>query len=61
KTQCLERRIGDREVLCRELAAWERTRNRQGARIEWLFTVDKARKKLGRVYPVPTQTQHLAA
>jgi len=61
KKQCLDRRIEDREVLCRELAVWEHTRNREGARIEWLFTVEKARKKMGRAYPVPTHVQDLAA
>lgn len=61
KKQCLDRRIGEREVLCRELAAWQHARNRQGARIHWLFTVDKARKKLERSYPIPTQIQDLAA
>lgn len=33
--QCLDRRIGKREVLCRELAAWERTRNHECAHSEW--------------------------
>lgn len=61
KKQCLDRRIGERQVLCRELAAWERTRNDEGAHIEWLFTVEKARRKMGRAYPEPTQAQSAAA
>ena len=61
KKQCLDRRIDEREVLCRELAAWERARNDEGARIEWLFTVEKARKKMGRAYPEPTRAQSAAA
>lgn len=29
--------------------------------IDWLFTVDKARKKMGRAYPEPTRTKVAAA
>ena len=61
KQQCLDRRIGEREVLCRELAAWERMRNDEGARIEWLFTVEKARLKMRRAYPEPMQAHDAAA
>ncbi len=61
KKQCLDRGIGERELLCRELAAWERTRNHNGAHIEWLFTVEKARVKMGRAYPEPSQSQRVAA
>ena len=61
KKQCLRRRIGEREVLCRELAAWEHTRNHEGAHIEWLFTIDKARQKMGRAYPEPSRSQRAAA
>jgi transposase len=61
KKQCLDRRIADRDVLCRELAAWQSSRNREGARIEWLFTVEKAREKMRRAYPVPTRAQDIAA
>lgn len=49
--QCLDRRIPDKSMLVSEIAAWERRRNREGARIDWLFTVDRAREKLGRAYP----------
>jgi hypothetical protein len=51
--QCLDRRIGERETLISEIAAWERRRNAEKARIKWMFTVDRAREKLGRVYPQP--------
>lgn len=61
KKQCLDRRIGERSVLCRELAAWEHARNRDNAQIDWLFTVDKARKKMGRAYPQHTRPQSAAA
>jgi transposase len=50
KRQCLDRRIADRESLIREIAAWERARNAAGARIRWMFTTERAREKLGRVY-----------
>jgi transposase len=53
KGQCLARRIDDRARLEGEIAAWERTRNAAGARIEWMFTTEKARAKMGRVYPDP--------
>lgn len=48
--QCLDRRIPTKEMLVREVKAWERARNAAGARIKWLFTLDRAREKLGRAY-----------
>jgi transposase len=48
--QCLDRRIPTMAMLVREVKAWERARNRAGARIKWLFTLDRAREKLGRAY-----------
>jgi transposase len=52
-SQCLDRRIPDKATLIKEIAAWERRRNAEKARIKWMFTVDRARKKLGRAYPRP--------
>jgi transposase len=49
--QCLDRRIPDKALLVSEVAAWQRRRNREKARIKWLFTVTRAREKLGRAYP----------
>jgi hypothetical protein len=49
--QCLGRRIGDRDTLVTEVAAWETTRNEQRATIQWQFTVHDARRKLHRLYP----------
>jgi transposase len=62
KGQCLDRRIEDRDVLCSEIAAWERRRNDEGAKIEWLFTVEKARLKMRRAYPtlLPDAAQRAA-
>lgn len=49
--QCLDRRIPDRQMLEREVAAWAQQRNESGARINWLFDLDRARQKLARSYP----------
>src|SRR5207249_2631068 len=53
--QCLDRRIDDPNWLHREIDAWERQRNATGARINWMFTTDKARAKMGRAYPVTSK------
>ena len=49
--QCLDRRIGKREVLVAEIEEWQRQRNASGARNNWKFTTEKARNKLARAYP----------
>jgi DDE superfamily endonuclease len=49
--QCLDRRIGERDVLVSEIKAWQRQRNASGARVKWKFTTQKARNKLARAYP----------
>jgi transposase len=54
--QCLNRRIPDKATLVREIAAWERRRNRDKAKINWMFTIDRARAKLGRAYPLRSST-----
>lgn len=56
-SQCLDRRIATKAILISELAAWERARNRDKARIRWLFTVDRARQKLGRSYPTNAKSR----
>ena len=50
-SQCLDRRIADKQTLATEVAAWEKNRNEKRATIKWLFTVEKARKKMGAAYP----------
>jgi hypothetical protein len=50
-SQCLDRRIPTKKVLVAEVQAWERARNRDRARIKWMFTIDRAREKLGGAYP----------
>jgi len=52
RSQCLDRRIDDKHKLISELAAWERQRNDAQARINWMFTTEKARQKLARAYPI---------
>jgi hypothetical protein len=50
--QCLDRRIDDPDWLRREIDAWERQRNAARDRINWMFTTDRARAKMGRAYPI---------
>ena len=51
RRQCLDRRIGERDRLEAEIAAWEKKRNESGARIKWMFTTERARVKLAPAYP----------
>jgi len=53
RSQCLDRRIGDRKTLESEIDAWQGQRNATGARIKWMFTTQRARIKLLRAYPDP--------
>ena len=48
--ECTGRRIGDRETLNREVAAWTERRNRGKKKIDWKFTKEKADKKLSKHY-----------
>jgi hypothetical protein len=48
--ECTGRRIGDKEALAREVAAWTNRRNNQKKKINWKFTRDKADKKLSKYY-----------
>jgi hypothetical protein len=50
-TQCLDRRIPDKEELTTEVAAWEQRRNNHHAKANWQFTTADARIKLARLYP----------
>ncbi len=49
--QCLDRRIPDKQILIDEVAAWERSRNKDHAKADWQFTTAAARVKLRRLYP----------
>jgi hypothetical protein len=44
-----------------EVASWERRRNAERARVNWMFTVDRARSKLRRAYPMPADQPAQAA
>jgi len=50
-SQCLNRRIPDKETLTREVAAWETRRNKNQTKADWRFTTAEARIKLKRLYP----------
>ncbi len=49
--QCLDRRLGDRATMEREVVAWVAARNAAGTTIDWRFTTTDARAKLKRLYP----------
>ncbi len=59
--QSLDRRIPDKATLVAEIAAWQRRRNAERARIRWMFTIDRAREKMGHAYPRPTCRPQAAA
>jgi hypothetical protein len=50
-SQCLDRRIPDKETLIGEVAAWENRRNKNHTKADWQFTTADARVKLKRLYP----------
>jgi hypothetical protein len=49
--QCLDRRIPDQKTLSKEIAAWEKDRNKHHAKADWQFTTNDARVKLKHLYP----------
>lgn len=51
-SQCLDRRIESRQRLHQEVAAWQKSRNKQAVTIDWQFTTQDARIKLRHLYPV---------
>jgi hypothetical protein len=50
-SQCLDRRIPDKDTLIAEIAAWEKDRNKHHTKANWQFTTEDARVKLKRLYP----------
>jgi hypothetical protein len=50
-SQCLDRRIPDKQTLIGEVAAWEAARNKKHVKADWQFTTADARVKLKRLYP----------
>jgi hypothetical protein len=49
--QCLDRRIPDKQTLIKEIAAWEKYRNKHHTKADWQFTTADARIKLKHLYP----------
>ncbi len=50
-SQCLSRRIPDKDTLEAEVAAWQDYRNKHHTKADWQFTTADARVKLKRLYP----------
>jgi DDE superfamily endonuclease len=50
-SQCLDRRIPNKQTLVEEIAAWEQHRNANHTKANWQFTTSKARVKLKHLYP----------
>jgi hypothetical protein len=50
-SQCLDRRIPNKQTLIDEIAAWEEDRNANHAKAGWQFTTANARIKLKHLYP----------
>ncbi len=50
-SQCLDRRIPDKQILIEEAAAWQDDRNAHHNKANWQFTTDDARVKLKHLYP----------
>jgi len=50
-SQCLDRRIPDKQALTDEVAAWNDDRNAHHTKADWQFTTDDARIKLKHLYP----------
>ena len=50
-SQCLDRRIPDKQTLIEEVAAWEDRRNKNHTKADWQFTTADARVKLKRLSP----------
>jgi DDE superfamily endonuclease len=50
-SQCLDRRIPDKQTLIKEVAAWQDDRNKNHTKADWQFTTGDARIKLKRLYP----------
>jgi len=49
--QCLNRRLADKATVQKEVAAWQRQRNRRCGTVDWQFSTADARIKLKRLYP----------
>ena len=50
-SQCLDRRIPDKNTLVSEVTSWQNYRNKHHAKADWQFSTASARAKLKRLYP----------
>jgi DDE superfamily endonuclease len=50
-SQCLDRRIHDKQTLVEEIAAWDHDRNANHTKADWQFSTSNARIKLKHLYP----------
>jgi len=50
--ECLDRRIEDKVMLQKEVAAWTNDRNSKKSKITWRFKNEEVRIKLKRLYPL---------
>src|SRR5258705_476197 len=50
-SQCLDRRIADKQTLVEQIAAWEHDRNANHTKANWQFSTPNARIKLKHLYP----------
>jgi len=49
--QCLNRRLGSKDEVERQVTAWQDKRNQANTTVRWHFTTADARIKLRRLYP----------
>ncbi len=59
--QCLDRRLGNLNIVTSEVDAWVSERNEAKATIDWRFTIPNARDKLRRLYPVQEEIESPSA
>jgi len=48
----LPKRVSSMEQMKKEVAAWNKARNKTASKINWRFTTENARDKLKRLYPL---------
>jgi DDE superfamily endonuclease len=59
KSQCLDRRIDNKQFLVSRIQSWQQRRNSSGERIKWMFTTEKHVRK--RSAPIRLHQPFLAA
>jgi len=50
--QCLDGRLGSKDIVANEVGTWESERNEARATIDWRFKIPNARDKLKKLSPV---------